>query len=380
MDFNDLNKIKINIAEDEIDIKENDFLYELYDLDNFDTLFDELDILINQIEYHQVEFTLIWYVGFFNIIKYEDIENLPNISKLKSYNHLKGGLIKYFRGHFHLTNYTMKIKPYRNYYSFIEHYVLRPFQYMAITKLLNWIYIYDKKFFFELHYFDKSNFHFLRLFKLHEIKNFELEEKYIDFNCEDELKNYILFYYIITKYIHSVDKNLPKDIKTKIESDFKLIEKIEVNILIKIILDYVRFDETKKIPCYFFETIEENEETFFTIFESLEIYNINELNSLGNPLKEIHINQDRLFQQMIIKLEKLLTEEIITIDNYEWEHFLNVFPEKYVLIINNLLQKTIGDLTFISELDREIRSKRYFSEKNKEKKLKELIDIAKNIN
>ena len=88
MNLNDLNKLKIKIAEDDIDIKDTDFLHELYNLDNIDSLFEELDLLINQIDYHKTEYTLIWYVGFFNIINYEDISNLPNINKLNSYNFL----------------------------------------------------------------------------------------------------------------------------------------------------------------------------------------------------------------------------------------------------------------------------------------------------
>ncbi len=376
MNLNDLNKLKIKIAEDDIDIKDTDFLHELYNLDNIDSLFEELDLLINQIDYHKTEYTLIWYVGFFNIINYEDISNLPNINKLNSYNFLKGGLIKYFKGHFHLTNYTMEIKPYRNYYSYIDHFVIRPFKYRAITNLLNWIYIYDKKFFFELHYFDKSNFYFLKLFKLHEIENFEIEEKYVDFKSDDELKNYILFYYIVTEYIAIIDKDLPNDIITKIESDFRLIEKIEVNMLIQIILDYIRYSETKKIPCSFLETIEENEEIFFEIFKSLEIYNLNELSSLIEPLKEIHINQDKLFPLMIKKLEKLLTKKYIHIKNYEWEHFLKLIPQNYVSIIINLLERLIRDLTYISELDREIRYEKYLIEEKKGKQLKELKEIC----
>ena len=151
-----------------------------------------------------------------------------------------------------------------------------------------------------------------------------------------------------------------------------------LNILIQIILDYIRYSETKKIPCSFLETIEENEEIFFEKFKSLELYNLNELNSLIEPLKKIYINQDKLFQLIIKKLEKLFTEKYIHIKNYEWEHFLKLIPQNNVSLIINLLERLIRDLTYISELDREIRYKKYLIEEKKEKELKELKKVCEN--
>lgn len=380
MNMDDLNKIKFKIAEDDIDIKNKDFLRDLYNLDDYKATFDELDRLNKEITFHKVENSLIYIVGFFNLIEYEDINKLPEFTKINSYNILKGGLIKYFKGHFHLTNHKKLVKPYGNYYTFIDISVIIPFEHSTITKLLYWIYISDKKLFFKLHYLDESNYYFLKLFKSNDIENFEINEEHIDFECEDELKNYIIFYYLTTNYLLTIDKELPEPDKRKIESDFLLIEKMEINILIKMILDFIRDDETNKIPKNFLRILKENEELFFKIFESLEIYNLNEINSFIFFFKETILNKEKFSQLLLNKLEKLLNKDYITIENNEWELFLKLIPNENTPKIKILMENLINDLIFTSDFDKEIRPDKYHIDKNKEQKLHVFFEILNEFN
>lgn len=200
MDKNDLSIIANKIASEGIEIKNKDSLKDIYKLNDLKSSFDEFDILIKEVKYKKQELTLIFYLGLFNLIDFTEIKSC-DIKKLDSYPLLKGSLIKYFLGHISITYKTPEISFNRNYFSFIDQwysYKLHPMK--PLFSLLNWIYRDDEEFFFDLFFKDNSNYLFITLVHGGIIEDFEFDEKYIQFGCDDEIKLYAIFYYLINPY------------------------------------------------------------------------------------------------------------------------------------------------------------------------------------
>ena len=141
MDKSDLNILVKKIASEGIQIINKDFLKDIYDINDLKSSFDEFDNIIKEIEYKKHEITLIFYLGLFNLIDFNEVKSLGDIRKLKSYSLLKGGLIKYFLGHIKITYKSPKVPFYRNYFSFIDRWFsYKVFPMKPLFSLLNWIY------------------------------------------------------------------------------------------------------------------------------------------------------------------------------------------------------------------------------------------------
>ena len=103
MNVEDLNLIASKIASEGIEVNDKDSLRDIYNLDDFNKLFSEFDCLIDKIEYKKQEITLIFYLGLFNLIDSSKIKLLCEMPEIKSFDLLKGGLIRYFIGNFDIT-------------------------------------------------------------------------------------------------------------------------------------------------------------------------------------------------------------------------------------------------------------------------------------
>ena len=129
MNAEDLNRIASKIASEGIEVNDKDSLRDIYDFDDFDKLFSEFDCLIDKIKYKKQEITLIFYLGLFNLIDSSKIKLLCDVPKLKSFDLLKGGLIRYFIGNLDITIESYEIAFHGNYLSRINQwydYKIRP--------------------------------------------------------------------------------------------------------------------------------------------------------------------------------------------------------------------------------------------------------------
>ena len=83
MDKSDLNILVKKIASEGIQIINKDFLKDIYDINDLKSSFDEFDNIIKEIEYKKHEITLIFYLGLFNLIDFNEVKSLGDIRKLK---------------------------------------------------------------------------------------------------------------------------------------------------------------------------------------------------------------------------------------------------------------------------------------------------------
>lgn len=372
MDKNDLSIIANKIATEGIEIKNKDSLKDIYNLIDLKSLFDEFDILINEVKYKKQELTLIFHLGLFNLIDFTDIKSW-NIKKLDSYPLLKGGLIKYFLGHITITYKSPEISFSRNCFSFIDQwysYKLHPMK--PLFSLLNWIYRDDKEFFFDLFFKDSSNYLFITLVHGGIIENFEFDEKYIQFDCEDEIKLYSIFYYFINPY-HYLQNYDTENFK----SNLSLIMKIPLNFLMKIVLNYIRSSHVKIVPMEFVNMIKENDALFYETFYGMEIYNFYELQSFLFLLKYGSVNfQNTFFKCILKKLESLLMNEFIHIEIDDLKLFYSYLSKKQISEVILLLIKIKENLVFVSEFDLQVRYEKYLIDIGKYDKLTELIEFS----
>ena len=372
MDKNDLSIIANKIASEGIEIKNKDSLKDIYKLNDLKSSLDEFDILIKEVKYKKQELTLIFYLGLFNLIDLTEIKSY-DIKKLDSYPLLKGGLIKYFLGHITITYKTPEISFNRNYFSFIDQwysYKLHPMK--PLFSLLNWIYRDDKEFFFDLFFKDNSNYLFITLVHGGIIDDFEFDETHIHLACDDEIKLYAIFYYLINPhhYLQNYDVE-------NFKSNLSLIMKIPLNFLMKIVLDYIRSSHVNIVHMEFVNMIKENDALFYKTFNKMEIYNFYELQSFLFLLKYGSFNfQNTFFKCILKKLESLLMHKFIHIEINDLKLFYSYLSKKQISDVILLLIKIKENLVFVSEFDLQVRYEKYLIDIGEYDKLTELIEFS----
>ena len=372
MNVEDLNLIASKIASEGIEVNDKDSLRDIYNLDDFNKLFSEFDCLIDKIEYKKQETTLIFYLGLFNLIDSSKIRLLCEMPEIKSFDLLKGGLIRYFIGNFDITMESYEISFHGNYLSRIDQwydYRLRPMK--PLFLLLRWIYFYDKELFFELLFMEKSNYIFLTFVHGGIVENIDFDEKDIQFDCTDEIKLYAIFYYFIKPFQYLPDS--AEDLK----NNLSMIFKIPLNFLMKIILDYIRCSHLSKGSVKFTDIIIENSELFFKTFESLEIQNFQYLQSFLFLLDCGSINfQSYLFELILNKLKILLMNKYIFIECPHLNLFYKSLNQQQIHKIIVLFEKVKENLIFTSELDSQIRNNYYYIDIKKYRQLEKLIQFS----
>ena len=372
MNAEDLNRIASKIASEGIEVNDKDSLRDIYDFDDFDKLFSEFDCLIDKIKYKKQEITLIFYLGLFNLIDSSKIKLLCDVPKLKSFDLLKGGLIRYFIGNLDITIESYEIAFHGNYLSRINQwydYKIRPIK--PLFLLLRWIYFYDRELFFELLFKEKSNYIFLTFVHGGIVENLDFEEKYIQFDCNDEIKFYAIFYYFIKPFQY-----LP-DSAEVLKDNLSMIFKIPLNFLMKIILDYIRCSQLSMGSVKFTDIIIENSELFFKTFESMEIHNFQDLQSFLFLLDCGSINfQSYLFKLILNKLNILLMNKYIFIECSDLDFFYKSLNQQQIHEVIVLFGKIKENLIFTSELDLQIRNDRYYIDIRKYGQLEELIQFS----
>lgn len=372
MNVEDLNLIASKIASEGIEVNDKDSLRDIYNFDDFNKLFREFDCLIDKIEYKKQEITLIFYLGLFNLIDSSKIKLLCEIPEIKSFDLLKGGLIRYFIGNLDITMESYEISFHGNYLSRIDQfydYKIRPMN--PLFLLLRWIYFYDRELFFELLFMEKSNYIFLTFVHGGIVENLDFEEKYIQFDCTDEIKLYAIFYYFIKPFQY-----LPGSAEV-LKDNLSMIFKIPLNFLMKIILDYVRCSHLSKGSVKFTDFIIENSELFFKTFESLEIQNFHDLQSFLFLLDCGSINfQSYLFELILNKLNILLMNKYIFIECSDLDFFYKSLNQQQIHEVIVLFEKIKQNLIFTSELDLQIRNDCYYIDIRKYGQLEDLIQFS----
>lgn len=392
MNLEKLKELTDKIIKNGINIKDKKYLKESYQNDNYNELFDELNDILDEfeiienenlnkreIDYFKQCYTFSFYIGFFNINSEQNIEELPKTSELDSYKYLKGGLMLYFKDKMKIKYNYPKVMPYYNKYSFVDTWYPQPFStHYSLINLLEWIYKHDKKHFNNLIFNEKHNHIFLSTLKGLIIKNFIIDPNYITKAQRDDIKLYGLFNYLLYPFSDSENLNL-NDEKINIwRFNIKLIKKINNEKLIKIIIDYIKYKKRKIIPLDILDIIKDNLELFYHEYDKVEILNFNEISQLYSIKNWQFISKNRLFELILKKIEIKLSEEQITINEKDWEKFLNMLDINEIKKILKLLKETKNALKYIFELDREVRFNKYLIDIRKYDILNELIKISHN--
>ena len=379
MNINELNELSDKIIKNGIDIRNKDYLKKLYETNNFNLEIKKLDELIEECEnYEKLVYTFAFYIGFFNLNSEINIEELPHINEVQSYGYLRGSLTKYFKDELKLKYNYFPVRPHFNMYSFVARWYPQPFAiHYSLEIILNWIYVHDEKFIYKLLFKEEHNYIFLATLKGRVIKDFKLNEYYVDFNCE-KLKLYGLFHYLMYPYTdeyYNLDLNEKKEIW---KNNSKIINLIDLDELMIMIVDLIKFKETKQIPYEILLKILNNLEKFYEEFEKTNIINIYELTQFCRFNRQLY-SKIKLFRLIIKKLKNLLNRKHIGIDNYGWESFVSTLNFDELTSIRTLLDETKNNITFISELDKELRFEKFLIDTNKYKKIGELENICDKI-
>lgn len=255
-------------------------------------------------------------------------------------------------------------------HTFSTHYYLKT--------LLRWIYLYDKKQFYTLLFNEKHNHIFLSTLKGFIIENFKINPEYVYWESNDNIKLYGLFYYLMYPCINADNLGLNEDELNEWNFNKRLIPKINNKQLIKIIIDYIKCKETKMIPNELLEIIKNNQEQFYKEYDKIEILNINELNHLYQIKQSSYLSEMKLFEILLKKIKLKLSEEHITINEIDWKNFLNLLNTHELKKILQIMKEIQNDLKYTSELDKEIRFKKYLIDTGKYNKINELIKIYDN--
>lgn len=149
--------------------------------------------------------------------------------------------------------------------------------------------------------------------------------------------------------------------------------------LIKIIIDYIKYQETKIIPLELLEIVKNNLEQFYKEYDEVKISNINEIYQLYSIKHWSFLSKSRLFKLILKKLKFKLSEEHITINKSDWKKFLSNLDINEIKKTLKLLEELKNNIKFTSELDKEIRFKKYLIDIGKYEKINELIKICNNI-
>ena len=371
MNRNALDRIHEKIFVEGLDILDSDFLNDVYDISDFRSDENDFEDLTQDVRpKDKPEYAFAFYIGFLNLVRKDEIDDLDDITKFNSYPYLKGSLKQYFKGHMNIKYKYHPVSPYHNHYSFVKEWWPRPFSIPeSFIKLLNWIYNYDKKLFYELIFNEKCNYIFMSFFKGRIINKFKIKEENIDYECGDELKFYIIFNYLTEPFIDD-DKSQSN---LMWHYNYNLLKKINLEVLIKIILDYIKSPMVSKILVDVANILKENPSMFYKIFEELEIKNIRELYYLFEILTKLEIVSENKFNIFLDKLENMFTEKYITVDLMDWNIFLSLLDEEELIQIKKLIINVKNDLVYVSELDKEIRYTKYSIDINKSEKFNELL-------
>ncbi len=360
-----------------LDINESDFLNDIYNISDFksnENYFEDLVKTIRQKD--KPKYAFAFYIGFLNLVNKEEVRNLQDITKFNSYSYLKGSLIQYFKGHMNIDYGYYPIKPYHNYYSFVNEWWPRPFSISeSFIKLLNWIYNYDRKFFYELMFEEEFNYIFMSLFKGVIIKNFNVEEEYLDYECSDELKFYIIFNYLVEPFINVNERQFDFEVW---KFNYNILKNIKLDLLITIILDYIKSPRISIILLDIVNLLKKNFNIFYQIFCQLEIKNIRELCKLFDILTKLDIVSENQFNIFLEKLKNMFMKKCITIDLNDWDVFLSLLNQYELIQIKKLINSLKNDLVYVSELDKEIRYAKYLIDFNKREKFDELLSSCEN--
>lgn len=393
MNLEELKELTNKIINNGIAIKDKEYLKELYQNNNYNNLFKELNEILNEFEIIENErlnkreinhfkqyYAFAFYIGFFNINSEQNIGELPNITEPDSYKYLKGGLMLYFKDKMKIKYNYSEVIPYNNKYSFVADWNPQPFSiHYSLINLLEWIYMYDEKHFNNLIFSEEHNQIFLSTLKRRIIRNFKINPKYINWKCNDDIKLYGLFNYLLYPYTDIGNLNFKKEEFNIWRYNIKLINRMDDEKLIKIIIDYIKYQETKIIPLELLETVKDNLEQFYKEYDEVKILNINELYQLYSIKHWSFLSKSRLFKSILKKLKFKLAEEHITINESDWKKFLSNLDINEIKKTLKLLEELKNNLKFTSELDKEIRFKKYLIDIRKYNKINELISICKDI-
>lgn len=372
MELEDLEKIIDKIMIEGLEISESSFLNELYKISEIELEEEKFETIIKDFrKKDKMKYTFAFYIGFLNR-DIENINDLPNITKLKSYSNLKGYLMQYFKGHLNINYKYFPVTPYHNYYSFIKEWWPIPFSIpQPLILLLNWIYKYDKKYFFKLMFNEKHNYLFISLLKGKIINNLKINND-IDFNFDDDLKMYALFNYLIEPFTNE-NSRFKSDVEMW-HHNFNILKRIELPLLIRIILDYIKSPKSKKILIDVANILKDNYDIFYSIFNDLEIKNLRELSQLFNVLHELEIiPKDELLRITLNKLKNKFSNKFITIDMNDWKIFLSLLNSSEINKVEKLINDSKNNLKYISELDKEVRYEKYLIDIKKSEKFDELL-------
>lgn len=375
MDFNELNIIYEKIFSEGLDIEESDFLNDIYDTTNFKLNEKSFEDLVGGIrQKDKPKYAFAFYIGFLNLVERNEINNLGDITKFDSYGYLKGSLRQYFRGHMNIEYGYPPVTPYHNYFSFVNEWWPRLFSISdSIIKLLNWIYRDDRKFFYNLIFEEKYNYIFMALFKGSIINNFKVDDEFKDYDCEDELKFYSIFNYLIEPFIN--DEKALLDVEMW-EYNYKILKNIKLELLIKIILDYIKSPKISLILIDVVNILKEDSTMFYKIFGELEIKNIRELYNLYEILTKLEVVSENQFSIFLDKLKIVFSKKYVTIDLRDWNVFLSLLKENEIIQVKNLINTMKNNLVYVSELDKEIRYAKYLIDFDKTEKFDELLQIC----
>ena len=390
MNLEELKELSNEIIKKGIRIKDKEHLKALYQNNNYNNSFKELNEILNEFENNENQkltkgeikhfkhlYTFAFYIGFFNINSEQDINELPKITEPNSYKYLKGGLMLYFKDKMKIKYNYSKITPYNNRYSFVADLNPQPFLiHYSLINLLEWVYLYDEKFFNNLLFSEKHNQIFFSTLKERMIKAFKINPEYVDLKCKDNIKLYGLFNYLLYPYANVGNLKLKKEEFTIWKFNMNLINEINPEKLIKIIIDYIKYKETRIIPLELLDIVENNLEQFYKEYDKVGILNINEINQLYSIKHWSFLSKTRLFELILKKLKLKFSEEYITINENNWENFLNNLDNNEIKKILKLLKEMKNDLKYVSELDKEIRFKKFIIDIGKYDKINKLIRIC----
>lgn len=381
MNFEELKELTNNIIKHGIEVKDKEHLKEIYQYNDYDSLLNELNEILDKCEELRLKlcYAFAYYIGFFNINSEQNINELPNIKELESYKYLKGGLMLYFKDKMNIKYDYPKVTPYHDKYYFVANWYPLPSIHYSLINLLNWIYIHDEEQFYKLISSEKHNQIFLSTLKGVIIRNFEINPNYLNQTYDDELKLYGLFNYLLYPYTdYRENLNLTDEEQSIWRFNITLIQRINNKKLIEIIVNYIKYKETKKIPPELLNIIKDNLEQFYTEYDKVETLNINEIHQLYSIKDYSFLSRPRLFELLLKKLKLNLSREHITINENDWKNFIQDLNSDELKKLLKLMEKLKNNLKYTSELDKEIRFKKYLIDIRKNDRINELISLFSN--
>ena len=382
MNFEELKKLTNKILKNGIEIKDKEYLKEIYQYNDYNILFKKLNEILNKCKTPRLKlcYAFAYYIGFFNINSEQNINELPDIKKLESYKYLKGGLMLYFKDEIKIKYNYQKVSPYHDKYYFVANWYPLPFSiHYSLINLLNWIYIYDEEQFYKFIISEKHNQIFLSTLKGLIIRNFKINPNYLYQTYNDEIKLYGLFNYLMYPYTdYRENLNFTNEELSIWRFNIRLIQRINNQKLIEIIINYIKYKETKKIPLELLDIIKDNLEQFYTEYDKVEALNMNEIHQLYFIKDYSFLSRHRLFELILKKLKLKLSREYITINENDWKIFLQDLDNDELKKLLKLMEELKNNLKYTSELDKEIRFKKYLIDTQKYDKINELISLFSN--